>query len=368
MVTSGPSCYDRLQGLLINQEIPVSSYTTELLHPQATCKDSRLVINTDQLTMAFHRTLRLPEDDKIHELPANLGLLPLFNISAVAPKLLSSQSPSLVDMARKGGIFFPLYQREAMYISFKSTRPFAIRIYTGGVNAVSGLPWTETTSQDYVSVPPQKYIDGIALDRLSVRQFVAMPIGAGYSIEKQITGAEEIGGFQLLVTPYGSPLSLSWTRLKKVPVDMASGRTYQLEACRIGNTKQTPRELGMEPGDLLRSDRSDPFSTIPQTVDMFVKSLLDEDEWAPGKTVTVTPMYALSVTIQLRMTDGTRHSVQVEWKPWDYLSSCLMTEVADYRLGTFRFRWKGKILRRDHVTFESVGFTDRETIEGSEME
>ncbi|KAH6874354.1 hypothetical protein B0T10DRAFT_552820 [Thelonectria olida] len=368
MVTSGPSRYDRQLGLLINQEVPLSSFTTELLRPRVACKDSRLTVNADQLTVAFHRTLRLPEDGTVYDLPANLGVLPLFNISAAAPKLLSSQNPSLVDMAKKGGIFFPLYQREAMYISFKSTRPFAIRVFTGGVNAVSGLPWTETTgSQDYLSVPPQKYLDGIALDRLTVRQFVAMPIGAGYSVEKQITGLEEVGGFQLLITPYGSPLSLSWTRLKQDYAEVPPVKSSRLETCHIKNTNRTPRDLGMEPGGLLRSDRSGSFPTIPDTADIFVKSLLDEDPWAPGKTVRVTPMYAFSVTILLRKSDGTKESIQVQWKPWDYLSSCLDAEVEGYKLANFMFRWKGELLYRGESTLESLGFADHETLDAAWM-
>jgi hypothetical protein len=34
-----------------------------------------------------------------------------------------------------------------------------------------------------------------------IRQFVAMPLGAGYSVEEQLTGAAEHGGVQLLVHP-----------------------------------------------------------------------------------------------------------------------------------------------------------------------
>ena len=34
-----------------------------------------------------------------------------------------------------------------------------------------------------------------------VRQFVAMPLGSGYSVEEQITGKAEHGGLQILVYP-----------------------------------------------------------------------------------------------------------------------------------------------------------------------
>ncbi|PVH95328.1 hypothetical protein DM02DRAFT_537580, partial [Periconia macrospinosa] len=111
-------------------------------------------------------------------------------------------------MANKAGVFFPAYQREAMWISFQSpsNSKYAIRVFVGGVNAVSGKVWNAPKlgkQQDYVVVPPQDHLDGIAVGRNKVGQFVAMPIGSGYSVEKQITGKENIGGLQLEITPSG---------------------------------------------------------------------------------------------------------------------------------------------------------------------
>jgi len=34
-----------------------------------------------------------------------------------------------------------------------------------------------------------------------IRQFVAMPLGSGYSVEEQITGKPEHGGLQIIVYP-----------------------------------------------------------------------------------------------------------------------------------------------------------------------
>src|SRR5215470_3778380 len=52
--------------------------------------------------------------------------------------------------------------------------------------------------QDYVVVPDQPWLDGINAGDGYVRQFVAMPLGLGYTVEGQVTGAEEFGGIQLL--------------------------------------------------------------------------------------------------------------------------------------------------------------------------
>jgi hypothetical protein len=107
-----------------------------------------------------------------------------------------------------------------MWIKFRADRPFAIRIYVGGINVISGEPKAEThgtiarseklrkqtkTVQDYVVAGPaeahQDWIDGIVKDDGSVAQFVAMPLGSGYTVEAQITGRESIGGMQIEVIP-----------------------------------------------------------------------------------------------------------------------------------------------------------------------
>lgn len=55
--------------------------------------------------------------------------------------------------------------------------------------------------QDYVVTPEQLWLDGIASKAGLVRQFVAMPLGSGYSVEAQVTGQELTGGMQFLVVP-----------------------------------------------------------------------------------------------------------------------------------------------------------------------
>src|SRR5437667_65806 len=129
LVTSGPSCYDPREGLRINRHETFKTYLARL-QVHVRCVDSQLVIN-NELRVGFHRTLRVPEDGRIHHLPAHFGLFPLQNIASYAPKLLQSGNPSLIDMAKKSGIFFPMYQREAMWISFKVTNnssEYAIRV------------------------------------------------------------------------------------------------------------------------------------------------------------------------------------------------------------------------------------------------
>jgi hypothetical protein len=36
--------------------------------------------------------------------------------------------------------------------------------------------------------PEQPWLDGFAIEKGVIRQFVAMPLGDGYSVEEQVTG------------------------------------------------------------------------------------------------------------------------------------------------------------------------------------
>ena len=140
----------------------------------------KLVVD-DNLEIVFHRTLRMPDDNRLHQLPASLGNFPLFNVEAYVGRL----SPTI---AEQGGIFFPMWQREAMWIGFelRNADPdlcYAVRIFIGHINAITGLPMNSAhekdengiSRQDYVVVPGQPWIDGICVAAGVVRQFVAMP-------------------------------------------------------------------------------------------------------------------------------------------------------------------------------------------------
>jgi hypothetical protein len=103
----------------------------------------------------------------------------------------------------KGGVFIPLYQREALWLGFEAAhwRPNAIKIGIGNVNAVSGADWDETLHsdpQDYLVCPPQPWLDGIKTGSGIVRQFVAAPLGMGDTVEAQLIGSE-VGGLRLAV-------------------------------------------------------------------------------------------------------------------------------------------------------------------------
>ncbi len=136
------------------------------------------------LTIAFQRTLRIPDDGRTYPLPAGLGAFPLRSVDdfpATAP----------ASWLQRGGVVTPMYQSEALWISFSARYPFAVKIAAGKINAVSGEAWTAelpSEPQDYVVVPGQPWLDGFSVGEGLIRQFVATPLGAGYSVEEQLTG------------------------------------------------------------------------------------------------------------------------------------------------------------------------------------
>ena len=152
------------------------------------------------LQVGFQRTLRVPDDGRDHHLPPGLGCFPLRAVD----DLPEARVPAL--WRRRGGVALPMWQAEACWLSFSSPRdyPMAVKVAAGKVNAVNGEPWSnelDFACQDYVEVPGQPWLDGFCVAEGKVRQFVAMPLGRGYTAEEQVTGAAEHGGIQLLVRP-----------------------------------------------------------------------------------------------------------------------------------------------------------------------
>ncbi|RDH75645.1 hypothetical protein DVS77_25845 [Mycolicibacterium moriokaense] len=144
------------------------------------------------VTVNFQRTLRIPETG-LHPLPPGLGRFPLRRVAdypATAP----------AEWLARGGVMLPVYQCEAMWLSFDSSEPAALQIGVGKVCAVSGLPWIEQLirePQNYVALPEQPWLDGINAGEGFIRQFVAAPLGSGATVEGQVTGQETHGGVQL---------------------------------------------------------------------------------------------------------------------------------------------------------------------------
>jgi len=152
-----------------------------------------------KLSVRFMRTFRIPDDNNEWPLPPAVGVFPLRHVDDYVAHLPAT-------WAEHGGVFLPMYQSEALWIQFESESeyPFAVKIAGGKINAISGMPWRpelDFAEQDYVVVPGQPWLDGFCIAKGKVRQFVAMPLGAGFSVEEQVTGQAVHGGLQIVAYP-----------------------------------------------------------------------------------------------------------------------------------------------------------------------
>lgn len=130
-----------------------------------------------------------------------------------------------------------------MWIKFEGGSEFAVKVYVGGINAVSGESKTEDMAmilkkrrqrlqrnlpiQDHMVTHDQLWLDGIARADGTVSQFVAAPVGSGYSAEAQITGRDAVAGLQFEIIPR---VRLSFPPgFYQIFVKVLDGRTITLE-------------------------------------------------------------------------------------------------------------------------------------------
>lgn len=153
----------------------------------------------------FQRTLRIPDDGKTYGLPPGLGRFPIQHVDDHADNVP-------LDWLRRGGVMMPMYQSEALWLHFNAhwcdsndaLYPCAIKVATGKIDAITGEAWRDGIAekpQNYLVVPEQPWLDGYCVEKGTIRQFVAMPLGAGYTAEEQLTGKAEFGGLQIAVYP-----------------------------------------------------------------------------------------------------------------------------------------------------------------------
>ena len=230
-------------------------------------KDNTLAISFPELplqprlTIDFQRTLRIPDDGRDYPLPPGFGSFPLHHIDDYAGRVPAS-------WLDRGGILLPMWQAEALWLNFdspdldgrESPYPFALKIATGKISALTGDPWQRglhRNPQDYLVVPEQPWLDGYCVEKGIIRQFVAMPLGEGYTAEEQLTGKAEFGGMQIEIFPMRPEIfAKRFPRIeRRAEVDYAAGEYPELSAC------GAPAAMGLAPGGRMRQEiYEDPFS------------------------------------------------------------------------------------------------------------
>ncbi|MFC2167092.1 hypothetical protein ACFLQZ_03925 [Acidobacteriota bacterium] len=159
--------------------------------------DGNYITFGERFGVSFQRTLRIPDDGKTYPLPPSLGKFPIYHVEDYKETVPE-------DWVERGGVFIPMYQREALWIQFNAAnwKPNAVKVGVGMINAISGKKWDQRlvdSENDYVVCPDQPWLDGINAGDGFIKQFVAMPLGMGYTVEGQVTGEEKFGGIQIIV-------------------------------------------------------------------------------------------------------------------------------------------------------------------------
>ena len=210
-----------------------------------------------QLTIEFQRTLRIPDDGRDYPLPPGLGSFPLRHIDDHARRVPA-------NWLMRGGVLLPMWQSEALWLNFDSPYvagreteyPFAIKVATGKMSAITGESWRRGLSrnpQDYLVVPGQPWLDGYCVEKGIIRQFVAMPLGEGYSVEEQLTGKAEFGGMQIEVFPMRPEVFE-----RRFPLQ--TGSVMRRDLC-FSLCESSAPSMGLAPGGRMRQEiYEDPFS------------------------------------------------------------------------------------------------------------
>jgi hypothetical protein len=214
-----------------------------------------------KLQIGFQRTLRIPDDGKDYPLPPGLGRFSIKHVDDFAKNV-----PKL--WLEHGGVMLPMYQSEALWLNFDSnyieehgtSYPFAIKVASGKINAVTGDSWTDwlqRNPQDYMVSPEQPWLDGYCVEKGFIRQFVAMPLGAGYSAEEQLTGTGDHGGIQIVVYPMQRKVFEAWfPKIKQIKKRLSDIRILHQMDLKI----PIASEMGLAPGGRMRQEiYEDPY-------------------------------------------------------------------------------------------------------------
>ena len=168
-------------------------FTFPEVHPEA------------ELAISFQRTLRVPDDGNNYRLPPGLDFFPLKHVDEYAENVPKS-------WLEHRGVMLPMYQSEALWVDFsskyidhrRSSYPFAVKIATGKINAITGETWHSNLSnnpQDYIMTKMQPRLVGYCSASGISRQFVAKPLGIRNTTDQQIADQADHDGIQIIVYP-----------------------------------------------------------------------------------------------------------------------------------------------------------------------
>jgi hypothetical protein len=139
------------------------------------------------LEITFQRTLRIPDDGNTYPLRPGLGQFSIRKVEDYA-------DPVPEAWRQRGGT--NARPCECLSRAPSSWPPRSAL----AIDALTGKRWSDRLTrraQNYLVCPDQPWLDGINAGDGFIRQFVAMPLGMGHTVEGQLTGEETEGGIQI---------------------------------------------------------------------------------------------------------------------------------------------------------------------------
>lgn len=274
------------------------------------------------LPVELRRTVLAPKNGNGDYLPGHEGNIEFHNNPAMIEQL------GAVAQAR-GGVIAPMHNTEALYLRFPVDKegnyyPMAVKVYAGGINAVTGEYETEPNAtfdpdnQDYIVIHPSdptlgmRWLDGFVNPKGGVNQFAAVPLETGLTAEQQKTGQAQMGGMQLIVAPMNPRL---WQAMN--PPRSSTTRA-------IGGNRGTKSVGGGEEPSMGIAPAGRLNQIVPR--DPFVKAALDhlispQDIWMGGD-------HALPVFVHM-----------VDAQQWERISGQPIRRAALNALDYLRHNW-----------------------------
>ena len=108
----------------------------------------------------FQRTLRIPDDEGTYPLPPGLGSFPIYRVEDYAKRVPEAWN-------EHGGVFIPMYQREAMWLSFGGSDwcPSAVKVAVQGespANRGQRLAEVEAGGLGHWGGRPRRFLESVS--------------------------------------------------------------------------------------------------------------------------------------------------------------------------------------------------------------
>jgi hypothetical protein len=311
-------------------------------------------------SIIFNKTLRVPNDDQVHPLPPSNGHFPFF----------ITGNQRIVPIA---------HEDEALWLEFKNNNtdiPVAVKVLAGGINAITGETESEADyailrnndetgkRQNYMMVSKdrfgnhvgQPWLDGFMIPEDSnenkdniqstpskmisvVRQFIAVELGQGRSVEEKLDGTQR-GGVQFIVIPMKPEIAAERKskRIADEAIEAEEAKRRAEEAERKAedyrqNLKLRQEEITLKVDDLKKRLQicTDPMEKL--VLEAKITDIQIDDIYTSGDLSSISRQYCMLSSAQFESSDETYVMRSLEDNAQDYNENSAVIEAAIIKPG-----------------------------------